>query len=138
MKISIPKEIHHGELRVAATPDVVSELQKLGYSVYVEAGAGEGASFGDEAYRAAGAEVIADPRRLCPRGDIVLKVRPPERHTGLAIDEVDLLHSGQTLVCFLWPAQNPQMLKRLAQKGVTTLAMDSVPRISRAQKMDAL
>jgi len=138
MKIAIPKEIHQGELRVAATPDVASQLQKLGYSVFVEAGAGDGSSFSDDTYRAAGAEVIADPRRLWSIADIVLKVRPPERHPGLAIDEADLLHSGQTLICFLWPAQNPQMLKRLAQKGVTTLAMDSVPRISRAQKMDAL
>ena len=138
MKIGIPKEIHDGERRVAATPEVTAQLLKLGFTVAVEAGAGEAASFDDAAYQAAGAEIIAEPRRLYSASDVILKVRAPEKHPGLGEDELELLHAGQILICFLWPAQHPQLLKRLAQKSVTTLAVDSVPRISRAQKMDAL
>lgn len=138
MRIGVPKEIHEGEMRVATTPAVAADLQKLGFTVAVESGAGANASFDDEAYRKAGVTVLADARELWSTSDIVLKVRPPERHPALGEDEIDLAHSGQVLICFLWPGQNPEMLKRLAAKGVTTLAMDSIPRISRAQKMDAL
>jgi NAD(P) transhydrogenase subunit alpha len=138
MRIGIPKEVHEGEMRVATTPDVVAQLLKLGFTVAVESGAGAGASFDDEAYRKAGASVVADTRELWSSSDIVMKVRPPARHPQLGADEIDFLREGQVLISFLWPAQNPDMLKRLADKGVTALAMDSVPRISRAQKMDAL
>jgi NAD(P) transhydrogenase subunit alpha len=138
MTIGVPREIHEGELRVATTPDVVAQLLKLGFAVRVESGAGAGASFDDEAYRKAGAEVIADTRALWSSADIILKVRPPARHPQLGIDEVELLREGQTLISFLWPAQNGDLVSRLAARGVTTLAVDSVPRISRAQKMDAL
>jgi proton-translocating NAD(P)+ transhydrogenase subunit alpha len=138
MKIGVPKEIHEGEMRVATTPEVASQLQKLGFTVAIEAGAGVPASFDDAAFRAAGVEVIDDPRQLWASSDIILKVRPPERHPALNVDEVDLLHPGQTLIAFLWPAQNPEMLRRLTEKGVSALAMDSIPRISRAQKVDAL
>ena len=92
----------------------------------------------DDAYRAAGVTVVTDTRALWSSSDIILKVRAPERHPALGVNEVDLLREGQVLIAFLWPAQNPDLLKRLAAKGVTALAMDSVPRISRAQKMDAL
>lgn len=132
MKIGIPKEIHPGERRVASTPEVVVQLSKLGYRVAVEAGAGAAANYSDEDYAAAGCEIVASASDLWAQSDIVLKVRAPEG------DEATLLRSGQTLISFLWPAQNPDVLKDLTDRGVTAIAMDSVPRISRAQKMDAL
>jgi NAD(P) transhydrogenase subunit alpha len=138
MRIGIPKEIHDGEKRVAATPEVAKLLQKRGFTVAVEAGAGASASFDDEAYRAAGVEVVEDTESLWSQSDIIMKVRAPERHSRLDREEADLLRRGQVLICFLWPAQNPKLLDRLAQEGVTALAMDSIPRISRAQKLDAL
>jgi NAD(P) transhydrogenase subunit alpha len=138
MRIGVPGEIHDGEMRVATTPEVATQLQKLGFAISVEAGAGAGSNFGDEAFRAAGVTIVTDTRALWAESDIILKVRPPAHHPRLGVDEIDLLHDGQVLVSFLWPAQRPDLLKQLADKGVTTLAMDSVPRISRAQKMDAL
>ncbi len=138
MKIGIPKEIHDGEKRVAATPESVPQIMKLGYTVAVEAGAGETSHFSDEAYREAGAEVVADTRALWAGSDLVMKVRPPEEHPGLGVHEADLLPEGGHLVSFLWPAQNPELMERLAARKATVLAMDSVPRISRAQKIDAL
>jgi NAD(P) transhydrogenase subunit alpha len=138
MRIGVPREIHAGERRVATTPDVAGQIQKLGFTVAVEAGAGLPANFDDASYRAAGVAVTDGPEALWSTSDIVLKVRAPERHPGLGRDEVDLLRSGQVLVAFLWPGQSPDLLKRLAERGVTALAMDSVPRISRAQKLDAL
>ncbi|HEX5070890.1 MAG TPA: Re/Si-specific NAD(P)(+) transhydrogenase subunit alpha [Vicinamibacterales bacterium] len=138
MRIGVPTEIHEGEMRVATTPEVAAQLQKLGFAVSVEAGAGAGSNFSDDAFRAAGATVVADTRALWAESDIILKVRPPARHPRLGVDETDWLREGQVLISFLWPAQNPELLKQLAARGVTTLAMDSVPRISRAQKMDAL
>ncbi|MCZ6497251.1 MAG: Re/Si-specific NAD(P)(+) transhydrogenase subunit alpha [Gammaproteobacteria bacterium] len=137
MRIGIPKEIHAGEKRVATTPAVVSQLAKLGFDVAVEAGAGTAASFDDNAYREAGATVMADAAALWSSSDIILKVRAPQSAQS-GQNELDLLRSGQVLICFLWPAQNPKLLDRLASIGVTTLAVDSIPRISRAQKMDAL
>jgi H+-translocating NAD(P) transhydrogenase subunit alpha len=138
MRIGIPKEIHDGEMRVATTPEVATQLQKLGFTIAVEAGAGAAANFNDASYQAAGATIVSDTKALWSSSDIILKVRAPENNPATGQHEIDLLHSGQVLISFLWPAQNPDMLKRLAEKGVTTLAMDSVPRISRAQKMDAL
>src|SRR5262245_12251548 len=138
MRIGVPKEVHEGERRVATTPEVASQLQKLGFTVAVESGAGVHASFEDSAYRAAGVTIVDDAQTVWSSSDIILKVRGPEHHPVLHRDEVDLLHKGQVLIAFLWPGQNPDLLKRLVEKGVTALAMDSVPRISRAQKMDAL
>ncbi|MEM6936720.1 MAG: Re/Si-specific NAD(P)(+) transhydrogenase subunit alpha [Pseudomonadota bacterium] len=132
MKIGVPKETYAGELRAAVTPEVVAQLLKLGFEVMIEAGAGEAASFSDDAYTDAGASVAANAESLFGEADIVLKVRGPND------GEVELLREGQTLICFLYPAQNEALLKTLADKGINTLAMDSVPRISRAQKMDAL
>ena len=137
MRIGIPKEIHAGEKRVATTPAVASQLAKLGFDVAVEAGAGTAASFDDNAYREAGATVMADAAALWSSSDIILKVRAPQSAQS-GQNEIDLLRSGQVLICFLWPAQNPKLLDSLASIGVTTLAVDSIPRISRAQKMDAL
>jgi NAD(P) transhydrogenase subunit alpha len=136
MRIGIPKEIFEEERRVAATPDVAAQLKKLGFDVAVESGAGAAASFDDDAYRNAGAEISHDTAALWKDSDIILKVRAPV--DGGPQDELGNLREGHVLISFLWPAQNPQLLEKLAAKGVTTLAMDSVPRISRAQKMDAL
>ena len=108
MKIGIPKEVHAGEKRVAATPETVGQLAKLGYTVAIEAGAGEGAQFADEAYRAAGAEIVADTRALWAQSDIVLKVRAPEQQPRLGVHESELLREGSTLLSFIWPAQNPR------------------------------
>jgi NAD(P) transhydrogenase subunit alpha len=105
MRIGVPREIHPGEMRVATTPDVVTQLQKLGFTVSVESGAGAGASFDDEAYRKVGATVTSDARELWASSDIVLKVRPPETHPDLGVNEADLAHEGQVLIAFLWPAQ---------------------------------
>ncbi len=138
MKIGIPKEIHEGELRVATTPDAAAQIMKLGFSVSIESGAGLGANISDEAYREAGVEIVADTRTLWKQSDIVMKVRAPERNLKLAIEESDLLSPGATLISFIWPAQNEALMQKLAAKHVTVLAMDSVPRMSRAQKLDAL
>lgn len=132
MQIGIPTEIYAGEKRVATTPEVAGWLQKLGYTVAVEAGAGEKANFSDQAFSDAGVEVINDTAQLWASSDIILKVRAPES------SEIDYLTAGKTLISFIWPAQNESLLKQLADKKANVLAMDSVPRISRAQKMDAL
>ena len=138
MKIGVPREIEEGEKRVALTPEVAAQLQKLGFELAIESGAGSEASFEDAAYRAAGVEIIEDPRDLWRSSDIIMTVRPPKEHPELGFYGVELLGQGQTLISFLYPAQNAEMLQALAERGVTALAMDSVPRISRAQKMDAL
>ncbi|MBX7082951.1 MAG: Re/Si-specific NAD(P)(+) transhydrogenase subunit alpha [Nannocystaceae bacterium] len=137
MKIGIPKEIHEGERRVAATPDTAKKLQKFGFSVLIESGAGEAASFPDDAYRAAGCEVTTDVVKVW-QADIVAKVRPPEYHPGTAQDETEMLREGGTLISFVYPAQNAALLERLVARKANVLAMDAVPRISRAQKLDAL
>jgi len=138
MKIGIPKEIHPGETRVAATPETVERLRGLGFAVAVEAGAGAAAMFSDDAYREEGAEIVEDTRALWAQSDIVLKVLAPEANGTLGVHEAELLPEGATLISFIWPAQNPDLLERLAARKATVLAMDSVPRISRAQKLDAL
>ena len=132
MKIGVPREIHAGEQRVATTPDVASQLIKLGYSVAVEAGAGAAAKFPDSEYEAAGCEVLASADAIWEQSDIIFKVRAPEQ------GEESKLRSDQTLASFIMPGQNPELLETLTKSGGTALAMDMVPRISRAQKMDAL
>ena len=131
MKIGVPGETCAGEKRVATTPEAIKWLQKSGYAVLVEAGAGAAARFSDDAYREAGAE-ISGGKDLYAKSDIILKVRAPDN------EEVDLLREGQTLISFIWPAQNEGLMQRLAAKKINVLAIDSLPRISRAQKMDAL
>src|SRR3954470_20284860 len=138
MKIGIPKEIRPGERRVAATPETVSRLLKLGFEVSVEAQAGAGASFRDAEYSARGASVLHSTRELWATSDIILKVQPPEQNIALGAHEADLLREGATLVSFIWPAKNSELVERLATRRATVLAMDQVPRITRAQKMDAL
>ncbi len=132
MQIGIPTEIYAGEKRVATTPEVTGWLQKLGYTVAIEAGAGEKANFSDQSYSEAGVEVIRDTGQLWASSDIILKVRAPET------SEIEYLSAGKTLISFIWPAQNEDLMQKLSAKKVNVLAMDSVPRISRAQKMDAL
>ncbi|UUO24882.1 Re/Si-specific NAD(P)(+) transhydrogenase subunit alpha [Colwellia sp. M166] len=131
MKIGVPKEISKGERRVATTPDIVNKLTKLGFNVAIETGAGVAANYTDDAYIHAGCEIVSSAKALWQQSDIVLKVQAPEA------GERALLKSGQTLICFLWPAQNPAMLKELTERGVNAIAIDNIPRISRAQKMDA-
>src|SRR5436309_2020621 len=130
--IGVPRETAPGEKRVATVPEVVERLAKLGFRVAVECGAGDAANFADDTYRAAGAEIIDDAARLWARADIFFKVRAP------SVDEIGLMREGTTLIAFIWPAQNPELMQALAARKATVLAMDSVPRISRAQKLDAL
>jgi NAD(P) transhydrogenase subunit alpha len=132
MKIGVPRETHPGERRVATTPDVAAQLQKLGYDVVVEKDAGAAASFSDEAYEEAGCSIVGSSADIWSGADIILKVRPPEG------DQATGLKDSQTLISFLYPGQHPELLEQLTRSGGTALAMDSVPRISRAQKMDAL
>ena len=138
MKIGVPNEIHENECRVAMTPDTAARLQKLGYECAIESGAGTSANFTDQAYLEAGVTVISDTRELWADSDIVLKVRPPEQNNTLGVHECDLVKEGSTLISFIWPAQNEDLMERLKARNATVLAMDSVPRISRAQKLDAL
>ncbi|MBL8399029.1 MAG: Re/Si-specific NAD(P)(+) transhydrogenase subunit alpha [Candidatus Accumulibacter sp.] len=132
LTIGVPKEVAAGEKRVATVPEVIEKLIKLGFPVIVESGAGDLANISDEAYRAAGAEIAGTAAELWAKADIVFKVRGP------SLEEVAQIRPGTTLVSFIWPAQNPELLQQLAVRKVTVLAMDSVPRISRAQKLDAL
>ncbi|HEX6692205.1 MAG TPA: NAD(P)(+) transhydrogenase (Re/Si-specific) subunit alpha, partial [Burkholderiales bacterium] len=128
--IGIPRETFAGEKRVASVPEVVEKLIKLGFAVKVEAGAGAAANFNDDSYRAAGAEIVAD---VWGSADILFKVRAPDPA------EVAKMRPGQTLIGFIWPAQNPDLMQSLAARKATVLAIDSLPRtLSRAQKMDAL
>ena len=132
-RIGVPKEVFPGEKRVATVPDVVTKLVKLGFSVVVEKGAGELADLSDQAYEQAGASIAPSAEALWRGSDIVFKVRAP------TAEEVALMHEGQTLIGFLWPAQNPDLMQQLAVKKVTALSIDALPRtLSRAQKMDAL
>jgi len=133
MRIGIPKEIYKGETRVGATPDVVKRMLKLGYDVSVEKGAGKAAGFSDSDYTQAGAALAAAATNIWDESDIIAKVRAPESKT-----ELPKLSKNQTLISFIWPAQNAAMLKIAAVNGANVLAMDSVPRISRAQKLDVL
>ncbi|NBP73800.1 MAG: Re/Si-specific NAD(P)(+) transhydrogenase subunit alpha, partial [Alphaproteobacteria bacterium] len=138
MKIGVPKEVHAGEQRVALTPETAGRIQKLGFDLAIESGAGEAAQFSDDAYREAGVDVVSDTKALWADSDIVLKVRQPGAHPGLGVDETELLSKGSTLICFVWPAQNEDLLEKIKSCKATAIAMDAVPRISRAQKMDAL
>jgi NAD(P) transhydrogenase subunit alpha len=133
LRIGVPKETATDERRVATVPEVVEKLVKLGFSVAVESGAGNAADCDDDSYRAAGAEIVDGAANLWATSDIVFKVLAPTP------EEVGLTHEGQTLISFIWPAQNPELMQQLAQRKVTVLAIDSLPRmLSRAQKMDAL
>lgn len=130
MRIGIPKESLAQETRAAATPKTVEQLLKLGFSVAVESGAGKLASFDDEAFEQAGAEIVSSDNVW--HSDVILKVNAPNDV------EIAVLNPCTTLVSFIWPAQNPDLMEKLAARGINVMAMDSVPRISRAQSLDAL
>jgi NAD(P) transhydrogenase subunit alpha len=132
VKIGTPKEVSAGEARVAMTPDSALQLQKLGYECVVESGAGVAAGFADALYREAGVEVVKTAAALWKAADIITKVRPPNA------TEAKRLTDGKLLISFFYPAQNTEQMELLAGKGASVIAMDMVPRISRAQKMDAL
>ena len=132
VKIGTPKEVFEGEARVAMTPDSARQLQKLGYDCAIESGAGVAAGFMDEVYADAGVEVVDSADALWSNADVIAKVRPPSDA------EVERLTEGKLLISFFWPAQNEALMKAAADKGASVIAMDMVPRISRAQKMDAL
>ena len=133
LTIGVPREIYAGEKRVAAVPEVVEKLLKLGFAVRVESDAGAAANFSDESYQAAGAQIAGSAADLMGGADIIFKVRAP------APEEIALMRPGSTLISFIWPAQNPQLMQQLADRKLTVLAIDSLPRqLSRAQKMDAL
>ncbi|MBE7050975.1 MAG: NAD(P) transhydrogenase subunit alpha [Ruminococcaceae bacterium] len=140
MVIGIPKEIMHGEGRVSAIPETVAKLKADGYEVLVENSAGDGAFFSDEEYAAAGAEMVADVANIYDRADIILKVKEPQFNEKKGVHEVDMMHSGQYLITFIHPASpvNHDMVKKMAEKGIIGLTLDGVPRISRAQNLDAL
>lgn len=138
MRIGIPKEIFPTERRVGGTPRTVKRLCQSGFSVLLERGAGEPAEHDDSAYAEVGAELVDDVERVWAESDIILKVRPPQVHDAIGKHEADMIREGATLIGFIWPAENPELLERLAKRQVTTIAMDRVPRITRAQKVDAL
>ena len=140
MIIGIPKEIMHGENRVACSPETVGKFVKDGFTVLVENHAGDGALYHDEQYAAAGATMLADAAELYAKAELILKVKEPLFNEQLQKHEVDLMHKGQYLITFIHPASpvNHEMVKRLTAQGVTAFTLDCIPRISRAQSMDAL
>ena len=132
MKIGSPKEIYKGENRIAMTPESAKQLQKLGYECIIETGAGNNSNFSDKNFKDAGVKVVKNSDQLWKESDIILKVRGP------VATEVTKMRSGQQIISFIWPGQNKPLLESLKKKKVTVQAMDMIPRISRAQKMDAL
>lgn len=140
MVIGIPKEIMHGENRVACSPETVGKFVKDGFTVLVENHAGDGALYHDEQYTAAGAQMMSDAAELYAKAELILKVKEPLFNEQLQKHEVELMHKGQYLITFIHPASpvNHEMVKRLTAQGVTAFTLDCIPRISRAQSMDAL
>lgn len=138
--IGIPKEIMKNENRVAAIPETVHKLHGEGAVVLVEKNAGAGSFFSDEEYQNAGAEIISDVRELFARSHIIMKVKEPKMNETYTLHEVDMMKQGQVLITFIHPANpgNHAMVHKLAEKGVTGISLDCIPRITRAQSMDAL
>lgn len=136
LTVGVPRETYPNERRVAVTPQNVSLLLKKGFSrVLVERGAGEEAKLHDQVYEQAGATLV-DRGSIWSQSDIILKVRNPQQQGP--IDEIGALRQGSTVISFLYPAQNKPLVEKLASRGVTSFAMDMIPRISRAQTYDAL
>ena len=140
MIIGIPKEIMHDEARVAATPETVGKFVKEGFTVLVEKTAGDGALYTDEEYVAAGATMIDNPQEIYDKAEMILKVKEPLFNEKLGKHEVEMMHKGQYLITFIHPASpvNHEMVKKLTAQGVTAITLDGIPRISRAQNLDAL
>ncbi len=132
MKVGIPIELSPNESRVGATPKTVERLKKQGFDVYIQSGAGQAANYADDLYKASGANIVDTMEALYRDTDIILKVLAPTDA------EIDMMHEGQVSLSYLGPAQNQDLLKKLAAKKVNAIAMDAIPRISRAQKMDVL
>ncbi|MGB0847803.1 MAG: Re/Si-specific NAD(P)(+) transhydrogenase subunit alpha [Thiolinea sp.] len=130
--VGAAKEIFAGEQRVALTPDSARQLHKLGYRTLIESGAGTAAGFSDDDYKAADVSIASSAAELYNDSDIIIKVRAPSP------EETSLIPEGKTLISFFWPAQNEALLAQANKQQLSVLAMDMVPRISRAQKMDAL
>lgn len=137
MLIGVPTETYAGEKRVALTPETAGHIQKLGHTLCVQSGAGLASNIADELYAEAGVDVLATAQAVYNKAELILKVRAPAVDSSIG-DEVALLRSGTVLIGFIWPAQNEALMSALAAQDVTVLAMDSVPRLSRAQKLDAL
>lgn len=140
MTIGVPKEIMQGERRVSSTPDTVKKMVGEGAVVLVEKGAGEGAFFADAAYREAGATIVDDVQDIFAKADVILKVKEPQFNTKVNRHEAEMVRDGQYLITFLHPAApaNHEAMKQLAATGVIGITLDGIPRISRAQSMDAL
>jgi len=140
LTIGVPKEILHDERRVAVTPDTIRKITEQGGRVIVEKGAGDGSHFTDDDYRAVGAEIMGDVALLFERADIVMKVKEPQYNEDKGRHEIEMMKRNCCLIAFLHPASpaNHDMVKKLASAGVTSFTLDSIPRISRAQRMDAL
>jgi len=136
----VPKEIMHGERRVAAIPATIRKMVAEGARVLVETRAGEGSYFSDDEYKAGGAELVPDVEQLFAASDVILKVKEPQFNDVKGKHEVEMMKEGQYLITFLHPASptNHEMIRELAARGVIGLTLDSIPRISRAQSMDAL
>ncbi|HEX2778410.1 MAG TPA: hypothetical protein VHM30_02855, partial [Gemmatimonadaceae bacterium] len=138
MRIAVPREITPGERRVALTPEMVARLIKAGHTVSIQTGAGEGAGFGDDAFAKAGATLVREPAALHREADAIVKVQRPMWSFAAEASEAELYRPGAVLIAFLKPGNDPAALDKLASRNVTALAMELVPRISRAQSMDAL
>ncbi|MBN2011950.1 Re/Si-specific NAD(P)(+) transhydrogenase subunit alpha [candidate division KSB1 bacterium] len=138
MKIGIPKEIRAGETRVALIPPMIAGLIRDGHEVLVESGAGVGAGFADTAYQDAGASIIDDAAKLYTNADLIMKVNAPTFNPTTKKHEADLLKNGTTYVGFLMPQENKDAVEKMVRKKITCFAMEFVPRITRAQSMDAL
>lgn len=140
MIIGVPKEIMSGEARVAASPDTVKAMVDQGLTVMVEKGAGEGSYYHDPEYEKAGATMVADCEEIFKKADLIIKVKEPLFNEEKNKHEVDMMHKGQYLITFIHPAApvNHEMVKKMAKQGVISLTLDGVPRISRAQNLDAL
>ena len=132
MIVGSPKEIFKGEARVAMTPESAKQIQKLGYTCLLETGAGLTSNFSDKDYKDAGVQIVKSASQLWKDSNIILKVRGPEK------SEISKIQPNQHIISFIWPGQNKALLDSLSKKKVTVQAMDMIPRISRAQKMDAL
>lgn len=140
MLIGIPKEIMHEENRVSATPQTVAEYVKMGNTVLVESGAGKGAYFSDEDYIAAGAQITEDAETVYSEADVILKVKEPLFNESKGRHEIEMMHEGQYLITFIHPASpaNHNMVRQMAEKGIISITLDGIPRIPKAQAMDAL
>ncbi|MEM1009070.1 MAG: NAD(P)(+) transhydrogenase (Re/Si-specific) subunit alpha, partial [Myxococcota bacterium] len=138
VSVFIPKEVDADETRVAATPDTVKRLNKAGFTVWVEKNAGERSFFHDQAYRDVGAQITEDAAQGFAQADVVLKLQPPTMRSSINKHEADMVKEGALWIGFLWPRNDKSTVERLSKRKVTSFAMDMVPRISRAQSMDAL